>query len=135
MEFLVTIHSIWRYAVLVAAVGALALAVLAYAGSRQWDALADRFSLYFTIAMDIQVLIGILVWILVWLTGDEARSDPFLVWIHPGAMLVATGLAHAGRVLSERAEGSRAKGGRAAAFFAASLLLVLVAIPLSSWPL
>jgi hypothetical protein len=131
MEFLVTIHDIWRYAVLVAAVGALALAVLAYAGSRQWDALADRFSLYFTIAMDIQVLIGILVWI----TDEEARRDPFLAWIHPGAMLVAAGLAHAGRVLSERVEGSRAKGGRAAAFFAASLLVVLVAIPIGSWPL
>ena len=50
-------------------------------------------------------------------------------------MLVAVGLAHAGRVLSERVEGSRAKGGRAAAFFAASLLVILVAIPIGSWPL
>ena len=131
MEFLVTIHDIWRYAVLVAAVGALALAVLAYTGSREWDGLTNRFSLFFTIAMDIQVLIGILVW----LTDEKARSDTFLAWIHPGAMLVAAGLAHAGRVLSERETGSRAKGGRAAALFAASLLVVLVAIPLGSWPL
>ena len=131
MEFLVTIHDVWRYAVLVAALGALALAALVYAGSREWDALTDRFSRFFTIAMDIQVLIGILVW----LTDARARSDPFLAWIHPGLMLVAAGLAHAGRVLSERASGSRAKGGRAAAFFAASLLLALVAIPLNSWPL
>ena len=131
MEFLVTIHDVWRYAVLVAAVGALALAALAYTGSRGWDPLTDRFSLFFTIAMDIQVMIGILVW----LTDEKARSDAFLAWIHPGAMLVAAGLAHVGRVLAERAEGSRARGGRAAAFFAASLLLALVAIPLNSWPL
>jgi hypothetical protein len=133
MEILVTIHDIWRYAVLVAAIGALALSVMAYMGSREWDALTDRFSLFFTIAMDIQVLIGILVWITV--TDPQVRGDNFLIWVHPIAMLVAAGLAHMGRALSERALGSRAKGRTATAFFAGSLLVVLVAIPLSSWPL
>jgi hypothetical protein len=131
MEILVTIHDIWRYAVLIAAVGALALSLMAYLASREWDALTDRFSLFFTIAMDIQVLIGILVWV----TDERARSDTFLAWIHPGLMLLAAGLAHAGRVFSERLQGSKAKGGTAAAMFAGSLLLVLLAIPLSSWPL
>jgi hypothetical protein len=131
VEILVTIHDIWRYAVLIAAVGALALSVMAFMGSREWDALTDRFSLFFTIAMDIQVLIGILVWI----TDEQARRDTFLAWVHPLAMLLAAGLAHAGRALSERAVGSEAKGRTAIIFFGGSLALILIAIPLGSWPL
>ena len=45
----------------------------------------------------------------------------------------AVGLAHAGKVLAERANGSREKGTRAGLAFGASLLLVLTAIPLDSW--
>ena len=116
---------------LIAAVGALALSVMAFMGSREWDALTDRFSLFFTIAMDIQVLIGILVWI----TDEQARGDTFLAWVHPLAMLLAAGLAHAGRALSERAVGSEAKGRTAIMFFGGSLALILIAIPLGSWPL
>src|SRR6266540_108960 len=108
MEWLVSVHNVWRYAVLIAAIGALALAVLSFIGSREWDRLSDRFALFFTIAVDIQVLIGV---------------------------LVAAGLAHAGRSMSERAEVAKEKGRRATLLFAASLLLMLVAIPLKSWPL
>lgn len=125
MEWLVEVHNVWRYAVLIAAIGALALAVSSFIGSREWDRLSDRFSLFFTIAVDIQVLIGVLVWIF----GDKGDRDSFLTWIHPGLMLLAAGIAHAGRAMSERAEGSKEKGRRATLFFAASLVLMLAAIP------
>ncbi len=131
MEWLVNIHNVWRYAVLIAALGALILSLLAYLGNREWDSLADRFSLFFTIAMDIQVVIGILVWVL----ADYNKNDSFLRWIHPIAMLASVGLAHVGRTRSERAVGSKSKGGTAALFFGASLLVVLLAIPLAAWPI
>ena len=47
MEWLVTIHSVWRWAVLIAAIGALALAIASYLGSREWDGLSDRSTLIF----------------------------------------------------------------------------------------
>src|SRR6476620_7022105 len=91
LEILVTIHGLWRYIVLVLALASSALAFMAYSGSRPWDSVTDRVTLFFTIAMDIQVVIGILVWIF----GDWDRNETFLQWIHPVAMLVAVGLAHA----------------------------------------
>src|SRR5437870_4894666 len=128
MDFLITAHNVWRYVVLIAAVGALGLALLAYLGSRDWDRLADRFASFFTLAMDIQVLIGLLAWVF----ANRHRDDLFLTWIHPALMLGAVGLAHAGRALSERADGSKAKGRTATLFFGGSLIVVLVAIPLGS---
>src|SRR4051812_7685709 len=128
MEWLVTIHSIWRYVVLITALGAIGLALMAYLGSRDWDNLSDRFAFFFPLAMDIQVLIGILVWLL----ANWERSDNFLLWIHPLLMIVAVGIAHAGRAVAERTEGSKARGGKALLFFGGSLLIVLIAIPLAS---
>src|SRR5690242_16232694 len=104
MEFLVTIHGIWRYVVLLTAIGALVLSVMAFMGSREWDPLTDRFSLFFTIAMDVQALIGVLVWITA--TDPDVVNSAFLRFIHPVAMIVALALAHVGRVRSERATGS-----------------------------
>src|SRR3954452_10060503 len=132
MEILVTIHSVWRYVVLVTAIGALALAAMAFLGSRQWDPLTDRLSLFFTIAMDVQVVVGLLVWIT---AAADVRNDTFLNVVHPIVMIVAVGLAHVGRVRSDRAAGSRDKGRMATLFFGGSLLLILLAIPLASWPI
>lgn len=131
MEWLETVHSLWRYVVLLTALGAIALALLAMSGSRTWDGVSDRTSFFFTLAMDIQVLIGIGVWVLT----EWPRGDTFLTWIHPGLMVAAVGLAHVGRVRSERGNSSRVQGRQALTFFGLSLLLVLVAIPLASWPL
>jgi hypothetical protein len=131
LEWLDTLHSIWRYAVLLAGLGAVVVAALAMTGSRSWDALSDRLSFFFPLALDIQFLIGVGVWLL----GDWPRSDTFLMWIHPLLMLVALGLAHVGRARSERESGPRDKGRVALVFFAASLLVILIAIPLYSWPL
>ena len=130
--FLTDFHSIFRWVVLLTAIGAVALSALAASGSRPWDALSDRFSLFFTIAMDIQLLIGLVLWVV------EQRwsiSDTFLTWLHPLLMIAAVGLAHVGRVRADRSEGDRQRGTVASLFFGASLIVVVLAIPLSAWPL
>ena len=131
MEWLVTIHNVWRYVVLFTALATLGMALMAYLGNRPWDAVSDRLSFFFTLAMDIQVLVGIGVWIF----GDWERNDSFLKFVHPLLMLVAVGVAHAGRVITEREADSRAKGRKALLFFGGSLIIVLIAIPLAAWPL
>ncbi len=130
-EFIVGIHTYFRWVVLIAAVGALVLAVMSAMGSRPWDALSDRFSLAFTIAMDIQFLIGVIVWVTEQRWGG---GDNFLSFGHPILMLAAVALAHVGRARSDRAQGDRARGTTAALFFAASLVVVLLAIPFAAWP-
>ncbi|HKP54286.1 MAG TPA: hypothetical protein VJ183_16745 [Chloroflexia bacterium] len=130
--FLIDFHSIFRWVVLLTAIGALALSILAASGSRPWDAVTDRFSLFFTIAMDVQLLVGLGLWVV------EQRwtiNDTFLAWLHPMLMIAAVGLAHVGRVRADRVEGDRQRGTQAALFFGASLVVVILAIPLSSWPI
>jgi hypothetical protein len=131
-QFLLDFHSIFRWVVLLVAVGALALAVMSATGSRPWDGLSDRVALAFTVAMDVQLLIGLTLWV------AEQRwsiSDTFLTWLHPLLMIAAVGLAHVGRARADRAEGDKARGTAAALFFGGSLLVVLIAIPLYAWPL
>jgi hypothetical protein len=130
-ELIVNIHNVWRYVVLVLALAAIVLSLMAFLGSRPWDNVTDRVTLFYTISLDIQLLIGILVWIF----GDWERNDSFLLWVHPVAMVIAVGLGHAGRVMSERASGARSKGARGLAFFGGSLLVILLAIPIAAWPL
>jgi hypothetical protein len=132
MEVIVTLHSIWRWVVLLVGLGAIALAVMAATGARPWDGVSDRLSFFFTLALDIQLLIGIVVWV-----GQQRwdGTDSFLSFIHPLLMVVAVALAHVGRRRSDGAEGPRNKGRLAAMFFILSFLVIIVAIPIGAWPL
>jgi hypothetical protein len=132
-DLLVDIHSIFRWVVLSTAVLAIAIAFMSATGARRWGVLGDRSSLFFTIAMDIQFLTGILVWVL----ERRWEGDAVLGWFHPLAMLVAVALAHVGRARADRDRNATSidKGRQAALFFTASLLVVLIAIPLASWPI
>jgi uncharacterized membrane protein YiaA len=132
-DLLVNVHSILRWVVLLTALLAIAVAVTSASGARRWGVLGDRSSLYFTIAMDVQFLLGVLVWVL----GRRWEGEAALGWFHPLAMLVAVALAHVGRARADRDRNatSTEKGRQAAMFFTASLVVVLIAIPLASWPI
>src|SRR5689334_10675655 len=130
MEWIVTLHSYWRWIVLLAALAAIILALLVSSGSRPWAGAADRAALVFTIAMDVQLLIGVIVWVV----EQRWTGDVVLGWLHPIAMLGAVALAHIGRVRADRATTDRDRGRQAALFFVVSLVVILIAIPLASWP-
>lgn len=132
LDLLVTIHSVFRWVVLLTAVLAIAVALMSATGTRRWGVVGDRSSLFFTIAMDVQFLIGLLVWVL----EQRWQGDVGLGWLHPLAMLVAVALAHVGRARADlgRHATSTDKGRQGAIFFTASLLVILIAIPLNSWP-
>jgi predicted membrane-bound mannosyltransferase len=132
MDWLIEVHSVFRWVVLIVAVGAIILAVLSARGRREWDGTSDRMAFFFTLAMDLELLIGLALW---FVESRWSSSDTVLSWLHPLAMVAAVGLAHVGRVRSDRATASADRGRQAAIFFAASLMVVLVAIPLYSWPL
>lgn len=125
MDWLVELHSLWRWLILAAAAIIAVLAALAAFGVRPWDNLSDRFSLFFTIALDVQVLIGAIVWVL----GQAWAGDAFRGIIHPVVMLGAVAVAHVGRARSDRATGDRAQGRAALIFYLVSVALVLIAIP------
>jgi len=130
MEWVATLHSYWRWVVLVVGVSAIVLSVMSMTGNRPWDTLTDRLALIFTISLDIQVVIGLIVWI----SQQRWSGDLFLGYIHPLLMLGAVALAHVGRAQADRATGDKNKGRLATEFFVASFVVILIAIPLASWP-
>jgi hypothetical protein len=131
MEWLEQLHSIWRWVILLVGLAAIVLAIMAAMGSRSWDSLAERLSFLFPISLDIQFLIGAILWVL----QNRWSGDAFIGYIHPIAMIAAVALAHVGRSRSEKATGDQGRGRQAAIFFGASLVVILLAIPIASWPL
>jgi hypothetical protein len=111
--------------ILAAAAIIVVLAALAAFGTRPWDNLSERFSLFFTIALDVQVLIGAIVWVL----GQAWAGDAFRGFIHPVVMLGAVAVAHVGKARTDRASGDRVRGRTALIFYIVSVALVLIAIP------
>lgn len=126
---LVTFHSYWRYAVLIAAVIALVVALGGWLGPlpqrASFQSLVRRAGSLYIIALDLQLVVGIILWV-----GKGWYAEPgFFRAEHPATMLLAVIAAHAGQVLAKRARlpvhAARAVG----IAVAVSLVLVLVGIP------
>ncbi len=139
-ELTLTLHSLVRWLVLIFAVVAVGNALAGWFGRREWSAASDRFGRLFTITMDIQVLLGLLLYFLsptvstaLGDLGAAMRDAGLRFWSveHAVMMLIAVILAHVGRVLVRKAEGSTPKFKRAAILYGLALLLILLAIP---WP-
>jgi len=129
LSALTTFHSFWRYAVLIAAVLALIVALGAWLGPLAQRAILQpavrrAMSLY-VIALDIQVLVGIVLWI-----GKGWYAAPgFYRAEHPATMVLAVVAAHVGQVMAKKAR-VPARAARAIGIaVAVSLILVLVGIP------
>ncbi len=138
-DFVLGVHSLLRWVVVILAVVAVGRALLGWFGRREWTVLDDRIGLFFTISMDVQVLLGLILYL--FLSGitrsafqdfGGAMSNPTLRYFaveHVVLMIVALVLGHVGRALSKRAEEARKKYQQAAIFFGLAMLAALVAIP------
>lgn len=123
MAFLVTIHGIWRWFVLAAALLALVGAVLSRNGNAPgW---AARGGLFYTIAIDIQVLIGLVIYV----ANSWWAGNVFYAYIHPIMMLLALGVAHMGRGREKRAMAAGQPGGSGLFAYIASLALLVLGVP------
>jgi hypothetical protein len=125
LDLLVTFHSFWRYAVVIAAVVAIVGALGGWFGSLPARETARRAGLLYIIALDVQVLVGIVLWI-----GKGWYAVPgYFRAEHPATMLLAMIVAHVGQVLSRRAKTPRGAARAVAIAVAISLVLVIVGIP------
>jgi hypothetical protein len=126
LEAIVTIHGLWRWLVLLAALGAIGAGAAVWARQFQWRS-AERLGLIFTIVLDIEVVLGLLVWLLSLVQGKNLELG--LLVIHPLLMLVAVGVAHMVRVRADRAATDADRARLTTLGFLAALILILLAIP------
>ncbi len=141
---LLTLHSLVRWLVVIAAVVAVIHAWTGWLGKRPWTSLADRLGLIFTVAMDVQLLLGVILYFISPLIqgafadfGQAMATSGvrFFAVEHVALMIVAVIVAHVGRTLAKRAQTGEAKYKRAALLFTLAVVLVLVAIPWQARPL
>ncbi len=137
--FVLAIHNIFRWLVLIFGVIAVVRALIGWFGNGQWSDLDDRLGLGFTISIDIQFLLGLLLYVFLspittsaFANMSAAMSDSatrFFLVEHSLMMLIAIILAHIGRSRAKKADTDNGKFKNAAIFFAIALLIILASIP------
>jgi hypothetical protein len=139
--FLLTLHSILRWVVVILGVIAIIRGFAGWLGRKDWAATDDKLGLAFTISLDLQLLIGLVLYFFASPITMGALQDMaaamgnsvlrFFTVEHVFGMVIAIIVAHVGRALARRATTDAGKHKRAALFYLVSLLIVLVSIP---WP-
>ena len=140
-SILITLHSILRWLIVLAALFALIRAATGISFKRGWMQMDDRAGLWYTITLDLQVLVGIILYFFLSPTTTIALQNfgaamgnattRFFAVEHVFGMLIAVVAAHVGRSLVRKASVPGQKHRRAALWTGQSLLIVLAAIP---WP-
>lgn len=134
------LHSWLRWVVLITGVLVVLRAISGVSGRRLWTPADDRAALWFTIALDVQLLVGLLLYFVLSPFTTDAMKDfgaamrtPSLrFWAveHVFGMVIGVALAHVGRVRIRKAEMSR-RHLVAVIFFGLALVAILASIP---WP-
>jgi hypothetical protein len=138
-EFILTVHSIVRWFALIIGIVIAVLSFLGWFGKKDWSERDRKWGMYFTIAMDIQLLLGLLLYFffspltrLAFQNFSAAMSNQGLSFFaieHPLAMLLAVVFAHLGSALSKKAPDSSGKFKRAAIWYTLSVLLLIIGMP------
>lgn len=128
MDFVLILHNIMRWVVVLLAIYALVRMYKGVFGKGEFVE-GDRKALsWFSISLDVQLLLGLVLYI-----GGRwwQNSIRFFAMEHISIMIVAVVLAHLAVVFSKRAETAPSKFKRGAIYATLAVLAVLVGIP---WP-
>jgi len=138
-QLFLSLHNLLRWAFVIVAIFAIVRAYRGWLGKRTWSAADDRSGMLFVTLFDTQVLVGVILYIFFSKEGaisltnfSQSMAAPenlFFGLVHWILMIVALGLAHAGRVMTRRLSDGAAKFKRAALMFSISTLIVIAAIP------
>jgi uncharacterized membrane protein YozB (DUF420 family) len=140
LPFLI-LHSLLRWIVLGLGLWAVLRGLTGVIGPRQWNPSDERTGRWFVIGLDVQTLVGLVLYgVLSPITqqaftdmGAAMRDGALRFWAveHLVMMLVAVGLAHAGRSRTRKARLDEVKHKRAVVFYTLALIVLLAGIP---WP-
>jgi hypothetical protein len=132
-------HNIIRWVALILGILVTVRAFLGWFGKKDWAERDRKLGVYYTSAMDVQLLIGLLLYFFFSPITRAAFQDfsaamsnsglAFFAIEHTFAMLLAVVFAHLGSVFSKKAQDSISKYRRAAVWYALSVLLLLIGMP------
>jgi Na+-driven multidrug efflux pump len=135
---ILSIHSVFRWVVLLTALWAIIRFVSGWLGRKRFDSADASARKFYTISLDIQFLLGlILLFVSPLVTPFFAdigagMKNPVLrkaVLEHTIMMLAAVTLAHIGAAMSKKPTDDTTKFRKGAIFFILSLVAILVGIP------
>jgi hypothetical protein len=115
MAFVLQLHNIWRWVLLVAALVVVFKALVGWLGKRPFTKLDGQLGMAFVTIVDIQVFLGLIIWLFGPMglqTLSQAMGNAalrFIVLEHPILMLIALAFAHIGRARSKKAADDTAK--------------------------
>jgi hypothetical protein len=125
MTFILTLHSILRWATIIVAVAALVKFGIGWFGKKPYDNTANRLRVGFTSLMDVQLLLGGFYLVLGGLMGI---GWPSYRLEHLGIMVVAVVLAHLTSLGKGKGDNTRYRNGFL--FVLASLVVVVIGVSL-----
>ena len=138
---MLTLHSVLRWVVLLTGLLAAARACAGWTGQRPWTTADHRAGVWFTIALDIQLLAGLGLYLVLSPLTQTAfenmaatmRNSSLRFWSveHPFGMMIALVLVHVGRVRIRKASTDESRHQTAAIFFVIALVIILLSLP---WP-
>ena len=138
IDFLIGLHNLLRWVVLVAGVLAIGATVRGLATRAPWTDGVRRLGLAFLTSLHVQLVLGLIVYVLsplirnafgnmsAAMQSDELR---FFVVEHLTLMILAVAAAQVGYSLSKRVDGDRNKYVRASIGYLLSGILLVVGIP------
>jgi len=137
--FVLAVHNILRWIVLILLVVALIRAYWGWFGKREWTSTDRKIGMFYSISLDIQLLLGLILYFFLSpitkvvfsdfssaLTGSGSR---FFVLEHVLLMVLAVILAHVGVAMARRTEDAVLKHRQAAIWFSLSLIALLLGMP------
>jgi len=140
MNYILIIHSLLRWAILLFGLWAVFNALKGFAGNKAYTGTDNKTGLFFMICCDIQLLIGLILYfngpwfnMLKNNTKEVMKDGPsrFFAMEHIIMMLLAWALVHIGRSAAKRAATDKQKHKRSLVYFGIALLIILAMIP---WP-
>jgi hypothetical protein len=135
---LLTIHSYWRWLVLLAGAAAVIMGMAGWAKRLPFAPWGSRVSRLFVIAMDVQLVLGLWLYAVSPLVRDAWRNMAaamkqhelrFFAVEHTMTMLIAVVLAHVGSWRCKRAPDDLGKYRNVLGWYLASLVVILAGIP------
>ena len=139
--FVLGVHNIFRWVVLIAGILAAGRALIGWFGKKEWTKQDRVFGVVFTSSVDIQMLFGVLLYFVFSSWGMTSILEKGMSFVmgqseyrffgieHAFYMLLALIFAHLGSALPKKVEDPLSKHKRAAIWFSLALIVVLAGIP------